>query len=155
MACYIENKYNTEGNSKMKKVNSRLVGFVSGGKWSKEERKFVVGKFKAGDKFGLSLALSVSKKKGEGREYGLPVPITVFAETMEEGKKVLELIDGGMVVLEGYFSPNNYEKEGKTIRGNQFNCSAKDICSVDDYDGGTVDEPTEAPVEEDENPWND
>ncbi len=133
----------------MVKVQSRLVGFVNGGKWNKDTRKFEIGKFKAGDGFGLNLALSVSKKKDDSREYGASVPITMWLDNKEQFPQVEKLL-AGMVVLEGYFSPNNYEKDGKTIKGMQFNCSFKDMSSADSYNGGSATESAPAVAEIDE-----
>ncbi len=140
----------------MVKVQSRLVGFVSGGKWDKDSRKFVIGKFKAGNGFGLNLAVGVSKKKDSGREYGASIPVTMWLDNKEQFPQVEKLMEG-MCILEGYFTPNNYEKDGKTIKGNQFNCSFKDFFSADSYNSNDIPkQETQMPsteVSEDEIPF--
>ena len=139
------------------KVNSRLCGFLSGGKWDKDSRKFVVGKFKAGDKFGLNLAMGVSSKKGDKRVYGQSIPVTMFLDNKEDFDKVINIIENGMVVVEGYFQANNYEKDGKEVRGNQFVCGFKDLYKADEY-GNTKSvpdkpDPIDEPEDEADIPW--
>lgn len=102
------------------KVESRLVGFVRGGVYNKDTKKFEIKRLSLGDKIALGLSFSTTKKNKDGsRVYGSEIPVLMWINDKSEFTKVEEAIKE-LITLEGYFQANNYEKDGKEIKGLQF-----------------------------------
>ena len=135
-------------------TTTRLVGFLNGGQWNKDTRKWEIGKFKAGENFGIKLSYGVSKKdKNSGeRIYGQSIPVTLWLDNKEQFADVVKKIEN-MVVIEGYFTPSNYEKEGKEIKGNQFNCNYSGLFVETEYSGGGSKAPATSEISVDDLPF--
>ena len=101
---------------------SKLDGYVSGNSWDKDKEKFVVKTLGTPDSGAILFSISVSgTDKNGNKEKGLRINGKVNIKSAEEGKRVFALINGNKLCeFEGFFVPNNYEKDGKTILGNQF-----------------------------------
>ena len=114
----------------LEKGKSLLVGFVKGSNYN--DGKFSIKKI--GDKgAGLSFSVSSKAKDSDKREYGKDIPVVVWMDNPKDDIAVLRKLIEGRVAIEGYFGANNYEKDGKTIRGHQFSVNFKDVYEYDDY----------------------
>lgn len=136
-------------------INTALCGYFNGSQWDADKRKNVVKKGKVGDKFTLGYSLSISKGKGDDKVYGLGIPVTIWIEDKDKAPALMEKISSGKIVMEGYFSPNNWEKEGKQIKGHQFNVDSKNIFTEDEYKLEMKNRYSEEQLEAKENPWKD
>ena len=100
----------------------KLDGFVQGTAWNEKTRKFEVRKLGTAESGAILLGLGVSGKDKEGnRIYGKPIDIKINIKGQDEATRVMKLIgDNVLVEFEGFFTPNNWEKDGKEFKGNQF-----------------------------------
>ena len=130
-----------------------MNGYFSGTSWNKESRKFEIKRLGTPEAGAILCGLNVSGKDKDGKKiFGKPVDVKINIKSSDEAKRVYGLIASGesMCVCEGFFVPNNYMKDDKEVKGNQF--LVTDSNTFKKFDGFVSTKKEAAPVE-DENPW--
>jgi hypothetical protein len=129
-----------------------ISGYFNGTSWNKDTRKFEIKKLGTSDNGAILCGLSVNGKDKDGNKvFGKPIDIKIQIKSPDEGKRVYGLISAGdgMLQADGFFVPNNYTKDDKEVKGNQF--LVIDSTTVKAH-VRTASQSSQAPAEED-NPW--
>ena len=114
---------------------SAIAGKVQG-LWNKETKSFDVkrGITKSEKRYQVFTIQVSSKNQDDTWTNGKGIDVMMFGDTKVE--------HGDIVGLVGRFQPNNYEKDGKVIYGNQFMCNAEDMFVPEKWESKKEDKPT-------------
>ena len=129
------------------KIGESAISGRVGGVWSAQDKKFVIkrGKTKNDKKYQVFSVKVASKDKDSGTwTNGKDIEVMLYGETKVE--------EGQDIGLLGKFQPNNWEKDGKEMRGNQFIAFEDGIFTPDSWDSNT-ENPEPEEEEPDEMPW--
>lgn len=100
-----------------------INGYFGGTAWNETTRKFDVKTLGTPESGAILCGLNVSGKDKDGnKQYGKPVDVKINVKSKDEAIRVKGLIMAGetMFSCDGFFVPNNWTKDGKEIKGNQF-----------------------------------
>jgi hypothetical protein len=116
----------------------KLEGYFNGTKWDKDSKKFSIQRLGTPESGAILCGLSVTSKDKDGTKvYGKPVDVKINIKDANEAKRVYGLIASGesMCVCDGFFIANNYTKDDKEVKGNQF--LVTDSTTFKKYDGAS------------------
>lgn len=92
---------------------NKIVGYVSG-VWNGSKFEIKKGTSRNGKKFAIA-QIQVSEKDDNGNwTTGSPIKFVIFGDDADN------VIEKQRITITGYFRPNNYQKDGKEVRGNEF-----------------------------------
>ena len=132
-----------------------INGYFKGTSYNKDTKKFEIKRLGTPEAGAILCGLNVSGKDKDGtKTFGKPIDVKVNIKDANEAKRVYGLINSGesMCVCEGFFVPNNYMKDDKEVKGNQF--LVTDSTTFKKFDGFVSPKKEDKPKEtEDENPW--
>ena len=129
-----------------------INGYFNGTDWDSSSRTFKIKTLGTKESGAILCGLNVSGKDKDGnKQYGKSVDVKINIKSEAEGSRVYGLIASGdsMLQMNGFFVPNNWTKEGKEMKGNQF--LVTDSTTVKQFSANS--RPAKVEETEEEMPW--